>query len=101
MPLPPKKNVQDGAYWRAVIRLILGLLAVWAFVSLGAAILLVRQFDLLRIGNLPGGFWMAQQGSIVVFVALIWIYAKRMDRIDRVHKHADDTERESNGGNQP
>ena len=72
-------------YWRSSIRLILILLAVWALVSLGAGILLVRFLNQFSIGRLPVGFWMAQQGSIIVFVALIFVFARRMDKLDRRH----------------
>ncbi|MDY6785171.1 MAG: DUF4212 domain-containing protein [Cyanobacteriota bacterium] len=70
-------------YWRANIKLILTLLAVWAAVSLGGSILLVRVLNAIPLGNLPLGFWLAQQGSIFVFVVLIFIYAVQMDKIDR------------------
>ena len=72
-------------YWRATIRLILVLLGVWALVSLGAGILLVRPLNQFFVGRLPAGFWMAQQGSIIIFVVLIFVFAKRMDKLDRRH----------------
>ncbi len=71
------------AYWRANTALIRNLLLVWAFVSIGCSILLVQPLNNLRIGGLPIGFWMAQQGSIFVFVVLIFVYAVQMDRLDR------------------
>lgn len=70
-------------YWRQNTALIRTLLFVWALVSLVFSILLVQPLNTLSIGTLPLGFWMAQQGSIVVFVALIFIYAKQMDKLDR------------------
>ena len=72
-----------NGYWRATLRLILILLAIWALVSIGAGILLVRPLNEFTVGRLPAGFWMAQQGSILVFVALIFIFARRMDALDR------------------
>ena len=75
-------------YWRQNVRLIRWLLVVWFAVSLGAGILFVKPLNNFSIGNLPFGFWMAQQGSIFVFVVMIYIYAKMMDKIDRDH-HAD------------
>ena len=72
-----------NGYWRATVRLILILLAIWALVSLVAGILLVRPLNEFSIGHLPLGFWIAQQGSIIVFVALIFIFANRMDKLDR------------------
>ncbi len=71
------------AYWRANTALIRNLLLVWAFVSIGCSILLVQPLNNLRIGGLPVGFWMAQQGSIFIFVVLIFVYAVQMDRLDR------------------
>ena len=75
-------------YWRQNLRLIRWMLVIWFSVSLGAGILFVEQLNTFSIGNLPFGFWMAQQGSIYVFVVLIFVYAKMMDKIDRDH-HAD------------
>ncbi len=71
------------AYWRANVRLIVVLLTIWAVVSYGCGILFVEQLNRLSIGNLPLGFWFAQQGSIYVFVILIFVYAWAMDRLDR------------------
>jgi putative solute:sodium symporter small subunit len=70
-------------YWRANRRLILGLLTVWALASFGCGILWVQWLNQFSIGSLPLGFWFAQQGSILVFVVLIFLYAILMDRIDR------------------
>lgn len=74
------------AYWRANTTLIWTLLTVWAIVSIGCGILLVKPLNGLHLGNLPLGFWIAQQGSIFVFVVLIFIYAIQMDKLDRKHK---------------
>ena len=71
------------SYWRANQNLIIILLIIWAFVSLGCSILLVQPLNAIKLGNLPLGFWMAQQGSIFVFVILIFVYAKQMDKIER------------------
>jgi putative solute:sodium symporter small subunit len=73
------------AYWKANRSLILVLLAIWAAVSLGCGILLVQPLNAVRFFGVPLGFWFAQQGSIYVFVVLIFVYAWRMDRIDRDH----------------
>ena len=74
------------AHWGASKRLVLILMLVWGFVSVGCSILFVEQLNHFKIGHLPVGFWFAQQGSIVVFVALIFIFARGMDRLDRKHK---------------
>lgn len=71
------------AYWRANVKLIRNLLIVWALVSLGCGILLVPLLNSIKLGNLPLGFWMAQQGSIFTFVILIFVYAVQMDKLDR------------------
>ncbi|HAJ62040.1 MAG TPA: DUF4212 domain-containing protein [Cyanobacteria bacterium UBA8543] len=71
------------AYWRANTALIRNLLIVCALVSLVFSILLVQPFNALRLGGVPLGFWMAQQGSIFIFVVLIFVYAVQMDKLDR------------------
>jgi putative solute:sodium symporter small subunit len=71
------------AYWRANLRLMGWLLAVWFIVSYGFGILLVEPLNEIRVGGFKLGFWFAQQGSIYVFVALIFLYAWKMNRIDR------------------
>lgn len=79
------------AYWRANVRLILSLLTVWAAVSLGAGIVLAPWLNQFQFGGAPLGFWMAQQGSIYVFVALIFFYAWRMEKLDaRFHADSQD-----------
>jgi len=72
-------------YWRSNTRIVLALLAVWAVVSFGCGILFKDWLDRF---TLPGthfklGFWFAQQGSIYVFVVLIFYYAKKMTALDR------------------
>jgi len=58
-------------------------LVIWFTVSFGFGVLLVDQLNTFRVGGFPLGFWFAQQGSIYVFVLLIFYYAWRMNRIDR------------------
>ena len=74
---------RQRAYWRANVRLIRNLLIIWAFVSIGCGILCVSLLNFIQIGNLPFGFWMAQQGSIFTFVILIFVYAMQMDKLER------------------
>jgi putative solute:sodium symporter small subunit len=78
-------NENHRAYWRKNVALIRNLLIVWAMVSLVFSILLVEPLNTIRFFGVPFGFWMAQQGSILVFVALIFIYAIQMDKLDREH----------------
>ena len=72
-----------GAYWRANLKLLGVLLAIWFACSFGAGILLREWLDQWAIGGYPLGFWFAQQGSIYTFVALIFVYVFLMRRIDR------------------
>lgn len=71
------------AYWSATLGLLGRILAVWFLVSFGAGILFVDFFNTIKIGGYPLGFWFAHQGSIYVFIALIFYYAKKMNDIDR------------------
>lgn len=70
------------AYWRANIRLVLILLSIWFTVSYGFGILLRDWMDQFQVGGFRLGFWFAQQGSIYVFVLLIFVYVYRMNRLD-------------------
>ena len=75
----------QAAYWARNIRILLSLLLIWFSVSFGAGILMVDWLDQFRLPGtgFPLGFWFAQQGSIYVFVALIFFYVFRMNRLDR------------------
>jgi putative solute:sodium symporter small subunit len=70
-------------YWRTNLRIILGCLVIWAIVSLGAGILFAPALNNFHLGGYPLGFWFAQQGSIYVFIVLIFFYAWRMNKLDR------------------
>lgn len=82
----PREHERRERYWRANLRLLAILLCAWFGVSFGLGILLVEQLNEIHLAGFPLGFWFAQQGSIYVFIALIWLYARRMDRIDRDHE---------------
>ena len=71
------------AYWRANLRLVAICLLICFFCSYVFGILLVEQLNTIRFGGFQLGFWFAQQGSILVFVVLIFFYAWRMNRIDQ------------------
>ncbi len=75
------KNLQE--YWKRNLSLMTVLLIIWAVVSYGCGILFVEPLNSFRLGGFPLGFWFAQQGSIVVFVCLIFIYYVRMSRLDK------------------
>jgi putative solute:sodium symporter small subunit len=71
-----------AAYWKENVRIIGSLLGIWAFVSFVAGYFLAGPLNGVPFGNVPLSFWIAQQGAIIVFVILIFVYAKLMDRLD-------------------
>ncbi|MBK1637019.1 DUF4212 domain-containing protein [Rhodovulum adriaticum] len=73
------------AYWKANLRIIWISLVIWALVSFGFGILLRPLLAGIPVGGSDLGFWFAQQGSILVFLGLIFFYAWRMNRLDREH----------------
>jgi putative solute:sodium symporter small subunit len=83
---------RDRAYWRANLRLLFPLLAVWFAVSFGCGVLFAEPLNAYRLPGtgFPLGFWFAQQGSIYVFCALILIYVLAMNRIDRRYGVSED-----------
>lgn len=70
-------------YWKENLRYLVILLIVWFVVSYGLGILFVEQMNGIKIGGFKLGFWFAQQGSIYVFVALIFIYVYLMNKLDK------------------
>ncbi|MDH5392398.1 MAG: DUF4212 domain-containing protein [Gammaproteobacteria bacterium] len=70
-------------YWSRNLRLVLGCLVVWFAVSFLFGILLVDVLNTVQIGGYKLGFWFAQQGSIYTFVALVFFYASKMNKLDR------------------
>ena len=79
-------------YWKANIRLMLVLLAIWFTVSFGFGILFVEQLNQISFFGFKLGFWWAQQGSIYVFIGLIFYYTPKMKKIDRQFGVSDDDE---------
>lgn len=77
----PKVDTQG--YWRATLVLTLSLLLIWFLVSFGAGILFREFLDQYSMGGAPLGFWFAQNGSIYVFVVLIFIYCFSMKRLEK------------------
>lgn len=80
-----EKSEDNNAYWATNIRIVTWSLVIWAVVSFGFGILLRPMLSGISIGGTDLGFWFAQQGSILVFLALIFFYAWRMNRLDREH----------------
>lgn len=71
------------AYWRANLSLLAKLILVWFLVSFVAGILLEDWLNQFSVLGVKLGFWFAQQGSIFTFVVLIFVYARRMKKLDR------------------
>ncbi|WP_418510077.1 DUF4212 domain-containing protein [Corallibacter sp.] len=74
---------KEKAYWKANIKYVLILLAIWFLVSYGAGILFKDELDTIQLGGFKLGFWFAQQGSMYVFVVLIFVYVRLMNKLDK------------------
>ena len=79
--MPHKQKYKN--YWRRNLQYLAVLLSVWFAVSYGFGILLVDELNTIRIGGFGLGFWFAQQGSIYVFVVLIFVYVWLMNKLDK------------------
>ena len=77
------QDSNDNEYWSANLRIILWSLVIWAIVSFGFGILLRPVLAGIPVGGTDLGFWFAQQGAIIVFLALIFNYAWRMNKLDK------------------
>jgi len=77
------ENHDSGAYWKANLNLIAICLVIWFVVSFGFGLLLRPALSGISVGGTDLGFWFAQQGSIYVFLGLIFFYAVRMNAIDK------------------
>ncbi|GMN11306.1 DUF4212 domain-containing protein [Croceitalea sp. MTPC9] len=77
------KEKKAKAYWQENVRYLFLLLAIWFIVSFGAGILFKDSLDNIKIGGFKLGFWFAQQGSIYIFVILIFVYVRLMNRLDK------------------
>ena len=87
-----KHNNQIDTYWQANIRLVLGLLSIWFLVSFGCGILFVDFLDQFKFFGFNLGFWFAQQGSIYVFVILIFVYIHRIKKLEQTFDKDESTE---------
>ncbi len=76
---------RQAAYWRATLRLVAAVLAVWFAVACLAATLLADALDAFHLGGFPLGFWFGQQGAEVAFVVLVAVTVWLTNRLDRRH----------------
>lgn len=81
MSTPQDKSPAE--YWRRNLRLMVILLSIWFVVSYLFGIILVTPLNAISVGGYPLGFWFAQQGSMYVFVVLIFVYARKMNALDK------------------
>ncbi|MCH9852126.1 MAG: DUF4212 domain-containing protein [Alphaproteobacteria bacterium] len=72
----------DKEYWQENLKLIRNCLIVWFVCSFLFGIIMIDLLNHIRLGGYGLGFWFAQQGSIVVFVVIIFYYARQMDKLD-------------------
>jgi len=78
-----EKQRKATAYWKENLKYLVILLSIWFAVSYGAGILFKEALDTIQIGGFKLGFWFAQQGSIYVFVILIFVYVRLMNKLDK------------------
>ena len=85
-----KSFTNKNDYWTANLKLVASLLLIWFFVSFGCGILFADYLDQFTFFGFKLGFWFAQQGSIYVFVILIFIYIHKMQKLDQKFKNSND-----------
>lgn len=82
-------NSEASAYWKRNLTYLTVLMSIWFVVSYVFGILLVDELNTIRVGGFKLGFWFAQQGSIYVFVILIFVYVRLMNKLDKKYGHHD------------
>lgn len=78
-----KEDKNLKTYWRMNLRYLFILLSIWFSVSYGCGIIFADILNTIKVGGFPLGFWFAQQGSIYVFVILIFVYVRLMNKLDK------------------
>ena len=76
-------TTKQQKYWKENLKYLAILLSIWFLVSYVFGIILVEQLNTIKMGGFKLGFWFAQQGSIYVFVILIFVYIRLMNRLDK------------------
>jgi len=79
------RKLNAKTYWKKNITYVIALLMIWFLVAYGCGIFWKGNLDQVRVGGIKMGFWIAQQGSIYIFVALIFVYVWLMNKLDKSH----------------
>ena len=82
---------KNSKYWKANLKIVFSLLTVWFISSFGFGIIFSDYLDQIKFGGFKLGFWFAQQGSIYVFVILVFVYVWLMSRLDRAFSEEEDS----------
>lgn len=85
-----EKQKKATAYWKENLRYLVILLFIWFLASYGAGILFKDELNTIRLGGFKLGFWFAQQGAIYVFVILIFVYVRLMNKLDKKYGYNED-----------
>ena len=85
-------SLAPSNYWNENLALTTKLLIIWFLVSFGCGIIFKEELDHFSIGGAPLGFWMAQQGSIICFVLLLFVYSFLMNKLDQRHGYGEESE---------
>ena len=85
-------NKKTEEYWKANLKIVSSLLVIWFLASFGFGILFSDLLDQIRIGGFKLGFWFAQQGSIYIFVILIFVYVYLMKKLDKKISQDEDSD---------
>ncbi len=78
--------MQKKKYWQTKIKYLLVLLSIWFTVSILCSIVFVHQLNAVKLGGFPLGFWFAMQGSMIIFVILIFVYVRLINQLDKKYK---------------
>ena len=82
---------KNSKYWKGNLKIVISLLTVWFISSFGFGIIFSDYLDQIKFGGFKLGFWFAQQGSIYVFVILVFVYVWLMSRLDKAFSEEEDS----------
>ncbi len=85
-----EENKNAKAYWRENLKYLIILLSIWFTSSCVFGILMKDTLNEIRLGGFKLGFWFAQQGSIYIFVILIFVYVRLMNKLDKKYGYSED-----------